>query len=46
MLHLRAAITSRLVMGPPRLVPHDDIVAAVTLRSRHLVQTSAIEGNI
>ena len=42
MLHLRA-ITSRLVMGPPRLVPHDDIVAAVTLRSRHLVQTSAIE---
>ncbi len=42
MLHLRA-ITSRLVMGPPRLVPHDDIVAAVTLRSRHLVQLGPIE---
>ncbi len=39
--HLRA-ITSRLVLGPSRLVPHEDIVAAVTLRSRHLVQSGPI----
>ncbi len=39
--HLRA-ITSRLVLGPARLVPHEDIVAAVTLRSRHLVQSGPI----
>lgn len=41
MLHLRT-ITSRLVLGPPRLVPHDDIVAAVTVRSRRLVQIDVI----
>lgn len=39
--HLRA-VTSRLVLGPQRLVPHEDIVAAVTLRSRHLVQSGPI----
>ncbi len=39
--HLRA-VTSRLVLGPTRLVPHEDIVAAVTLRSRHLVQSGPI----
>lgn len=39
--HLRA-ITSRLVLGPARLVPHEDIVAAVTLRSRHLVQSGPV----
>ncbi|BCW91039.1 hypothetical protein sos41_42170 [Alphaproteobacteria bacterium SO-S41] len=42
MRHLRA-ITSRLVLGPSRLVPHEDIVGAVTLRSRHLVQSAPIE---
>ncbi len=40
--HLRT-ITSRLVLGPPRLVPHEDIVGAVTLRSRHLVQSGPLE---
>ena len=40
--HLRA-ITSRMVLGPPRLISHDDIVGAVTLRSRHLVQSGPIE---
>lgn len=39
--HLRV-ITSRLVLGPTRLVPHEDIVAAVTIRSRHLVQSGPI----
>ncbi|MFT3809986.1 MAG: hypothetical protein QM698_08715 [Micropepsaceae bacterium] len=39
--HLRA-ITSRLVQGPTRLVPHEDIVGAVTLRSNHLVQSAPI----
>lgn len=39
--HLRA-VASRLVLGPSRLVPHEDIVAAVTLRSRHLVQSAPI----
>lgn len=39
--HLRA-ITSRLVMGPARLVPHEDIVGAITIRSRHLVQSGPI----
>lgn len=39
--HLRA-ITSRLVMGPTRLVPHEDIVTAITVRSRHLVQSGPI----
>ena len=41
MRHLRA-ITSRLVLGPPRLVPHQDIVSAVTIRSRRLVQPEVI----
>lgn len=41
MLHLRA-ITSRLVLGPPRLVPHEDIVAAITVRSRRLVQADVV----
>ena len=42
MRHLRA-ITSRLVLGPQRLVSHEDIVGAVTLRSRHLVQSGPID---
>jgi hypothetical protein len=41
MRHLRA-ITSRLVLGPPRLVPHQDIVSAITIRSRRLVQPEII----
>lgn len=41
MRHLRA-ITQRLVLGPPQLVPHDDIVSAITVRSRRLVQSDTI----
>ncbi|MCC6920257.1 MAG: hypothetical protein IT548_13735 [Alphaproteobacteria bacterium] len=41
MRHLRA-ITHRLVQGPPKLVPHEDIVAAITVRSRRLVQSDTI----
>jgi hypothetical protein len=41
MRHLRA-ITQRLVLGPPQLVPHEDIVSAITVRSRRLVQSDTI----
>jgi hypothetical protein len=41
MRHLRT-ITQRLVLGPPQLVPHEDIVAAITVRSRRLVQSDTI----
>lgn len=39
--HLRA-ITARLVAGPSQLVPHQDIVSAITMRSRRLVDGEAI----
>ncbi len=40
--HMRA-VTARLVMGPPALMPHEDIVAAVTVRSKRLVTPEAID---
>jgi hypothetical protein len=36
------AITLRLVMGPPVLMPHEDIVTAVTIRSKRYVLHESI----
>lgn len=41
-MRLLRAITQRLVLGPPQLVPHEDIVSAITVRSRRLVQSDTI----